>query len=118
MVGVLKVLGFILMLVVLGILGSFIGIFGVSGIDSTADLSRSLLVTTLPALLFGFLVGLAAPKLWLLALLAPWGLVALGFFNYQTFDYNAGMTEVLLFCFLLPLGFALLGGYIGRWATL
>jgi hypothetical protein len=104
----LKILGLVMMLVLFFFAGALFGSFV---IDNT--LWASVLWTTLPPLIFGFLTRWAAGKWWLLSGLAAIGYVLPGIGG----GYAVGPTtlaERLILLILLPIVFAFLGGYIGK----
>ena len=104
----LKILGLIIMLVLFFFAGAFFGSFIIG-----STLLVSVLSTTLPPLIFGFLTRLATGKWWLLSGLAAIGYVLPGVGG----GYAVGPTslaERIIFLISLPIVFALLGGYLGN----
>ncbi len=106
---VLKIVGLVVMLFLFFFVGAFLG----SLIVDNALWWSKLLWTAVPAFVFGLLTGLATPKRWLLSGLATAGYIVGGIFGYPTIG-PLTVADRLVFLILVPVGFAFLGGYIGR----
>ena len=106
MIKALKIFGLIVMLVLFFFAGALFGSFIIDN-----SLWASVLWTTVPPLIFGFLTRLATGKWWLLSGLAAIGYVLPGVGG----GYAVGPTtlaERMIFLISLPLVFAFLGGYV------
>jgi hypothetical protein len=103
----LKLLGLVVLLLIFWLAGELIASFVIG-----SSIVIGLLLTAIPALIFGFIIGLAVGKRWWLG----GGIGALGFVTGAIFGFSEGtftIFERLVSLTVVPIICAFLGGWIG-----